>query len=97
MPRISFAKNNRPTLEAPSGANLMQVLLTAEVPVASSCHGDGVCAKCRLEIVEGASSLDPRNETEEFLAERFSLKKNQRISCQVAVGTQDLVIDATYW
>jgi 2Fe-2S ferredoxin len=97
MPKISFAKNNRADIEAPEGANLMQVLLGAEVPVASSCHGDGVCAKCRLEIVQGIESLNDRNETEEFLAERFSLKKNQRVSCQVLVGTQDLIIDATYW
>ncbi|MFN7729223.1 MAG: 2Fe-2S iron-sulfur cluster-binding protein [Bdellovibrio sp.] len=97
MPKISFAKNNRAPTQAQEGANLMQVLLGAEVPVASSCHGDGVCGKCRLEIVQGAESLSARNEAEEFLAERFGLKKNQRVSCQVVVGTQDLIIDATYW
>jgi len=97
MPVIRFSKKNRAEITALAGANLMQVLLSADVPVASSCHGDGVCPKCRVEVKEGLESLAPRNEAEEFLAERFELKNNVRISCQVQLGTEDLVLDTTYW
>lgn len=72
----------------------MQVLLAAGIPVASSCHGDGVCAKCRLQITSGKVSSP--NETEKFLSERFQLKPETRISCQIQV-LSDLTIDATYW
>ncbi|MBX2994268.1 MAG: 2Fe-2S iron-sulfur cluster binding domain-containing protein [Bdellovibrionaceae bacterium] len=97
MPKISFAKPGRAAFDAAPGTNLMQALLDHDVPVASSCHGDGVCAKCRIEVSQGLESLGARNETEEFLAERFSLKKNVRISCQVRLGDQDLTVDTTYW
>ena len=96
MPQIKFAKNNHAPLEVPVGANLMQSLLAAGLPVASSCHGDGVCAKCRMEITEGAAQLPKPNETEEFLIERFNLAKNIRVSCQVHVQA-DLTLQATYW
>lgn len=96
MPFIRFSKGNRPPLEVETGANLMRALLAAGIPVASSCHGDGVCAKCRLEVTAGSEALAAPNETEAFLKERFQLKKETRISCQVEVRA-DLTVDATYW
>lgn len=96
MPVISFAKKHRPDITVASGANLMKALLAAETPVASSCNGDGVCAKCRLTITAGASNLSVANETEKFLKEKFQLKSNQRISCQVSV-LGDVEVDASYW
>lgn len=96
MPWISFAKKNKPALKVIPGANLMKSLLEAEVPVASSCNGDGVCAKCRLEITQGSENLSHPNETELFLKEKFELKKSQRISCQTFV-LDDVEIDASYW
>jgi 2Fe-2S ferredoxin len=95
MPRIQFRKN-RPALEVPVGANLMQVLLEAGLPVASSCRGDGVCAKCRIEIVEGGKHLSLESDREAFLRDRFSLSRAERISCQVQV-LGDITIDASYW
>ncbi|WP_373998783.1 2Fe-2S iron-sulfur cluster-binding protein [Bdellovibrio bacteriovorus] len=95
MPLISF-KKNRPAFEVPSGANLMKSLLEAGLPVASSCDGDGVCAKCKIIIVEGKENLTPENETEAFLRESKDLPKDVRISCQTHV-IGDVTIDATYW
>jgi len=93
MPTISFVKP-RPSIEVPSGKNLMQALLEAGLPVASSCRGDGVCGKCRIQIVSG--TLAPESDLEKFLRERHSIPPGFRVSCQVAV-TDDLVVDATYW
>ncbi len=95
MATITLVKSGR-KIEALAGSSLMKSLLAAGVPVASSCHGDGVCAKCRVQILEGAENLSLRNETEVFLAEKASLKKNERISCQVEV-LSDVVVDASYW
>ncbi|KYG69271.1 hypothetical protein AZI87_08705 [Bdellovibrio bacteriovorus] len=95
MPLISF-KKNRPAFEVPSGANLMKSLLEAGLPVASSCDGDGVCAKCKITIVEGKENLTPENETEAFLRESKDLPKDVRISCQTQV-IGDVTVDATYW
>ncbi|MGZ3768789.1 MAG: 2Fe-2S iron-sulfur cluster-binding protein [Bdellovibrio sp.] len=95
MPLISFKKNRAP-ITVPFEVNLMEALLEAGVPVASSCNGDGVCAKCKIIVVEGKNNLSKENETEIFLKQKFSLSADQRISCQTKV-TGDITIDATYW
>lgn len=94
--KISFAKPVHVPIEVDAGANLMEVVVAAGLPVASSCSGEGVCAKCRLNVLEGLDNLSPRDDLEEFLAERYELKNNQRISCQCRV-LGDIKVDATYW
>lgn len=74
----------------------MQALLDGGLPVASSCSGDGVCAKCRVMVLEGNDHLSPENETEAFLRETKSVPKGTRISCQVQV-LGDITVDTTYW
>lgn len=93
---IRFARGSRPPIPVEVGQNLMQSLLDAQVPVASSCHGDGVCAKCRLVVTSGKENLSPIEETEAFLQERENLGRHQRISCQVRV-LGDVTVDAPYW
>ncbi len=95
MPKIEFAKN-RPPLEVPVGVNLMRALQNADIPVASSCDGDGVCVKCRLQILEGAKNLSPETELEEHLREMHDIPKNERVSCQTQV-LGDVKINASYW
>ena len=74
----------------------MKVLLSAEVPVASSCHGDAVCAKCKVVVNHGLDQIASANVAEKFLAQKFQLKSNQRLSCQVLVEG-DIEIDTGYW
>ncbi len=81
------------TIDVEPGSNLMNVLLNAGLPVASSCHGDGVCSMCRVQI-EGEA-----NEPAEY--EIASMKRNscdsdERLSCQVIVNS-DLKIYTRYW
>jgi 2Fe-2S ferredoxin len=95
MPVISFKKNRTP-LTVETGENLMEALLKGGLPVASSCSGDGVCAKCRIQIVSGAENLTAENETEKFLRETKKVAPDSRISCQVQV-IGDITVDASYW
>ncbi len=95
MPVIRFAKNREPLTVEP-GANLMDSLLAAGLPVASSCHGDGICAKCRIQIVAGAENLSPINPREQILRDRLRIAREYRISCQTLV-LGDITVDATYW
>ncbi len=95
MPKIMFIKN-KPDIEVPMGANLMQSLLGAGLPVASSCNGDGVCSKCRIKIIDGQKNLSEINDTELILKEQNSLGKELRISCQVEIFG-DVTVDASYW
>jgi 2Fe-2S ferredoxin len=95
MPRISFQKD-RPPIEVENGANLMKSLLEAGLPVASSCDGDGVCAKCRIQIIEGGENLSEEGDLELFLKEKNKIAKEFRISCQTAIHG-DIKISASYW
>lgn len=74
----------------------MTSLLDADIPVASSCNGDGVCAKCKVTIIEGAENLSIENEIENFLKQKISIPAHTRISCQTIVNG-DITIDTTYW
>lgn len=74
----------------------MQALLDAGMPVASSCHGDAVCGKCKIEILAGKENLSPIESGEEILRRRLRIRDPYRISCQSRV-LGDITVDATYW
>lgn len=95
MPLISFKKNRSP-LFVSQGTNLMKSLLEAGLPVASSCDGEGVCAKCRILVLEGAEHLSAETDLEQFLKEKNKIPDHIRISCQTRV-LGDITIDASYW
>lgn len=95
MPVISFAKN-QPPITVESGAGLMKSLLDAGLPVASSCKGDGICAKCRIIVVEGAENLSQINPLEQMLRDRLRIAHEYRISCQTQV-LGNVKVDASYW
>ena len=95
MSKIQFLKNNR-TIIASSDKTLMTMLLENNIPVASSCHGDGVCGKCKLNILNGSGNLSQPTELELILAAKYELNSRQRISCQTFVNG-DVTVDATYW
>ncbi len=96
MPKIEFRKTHFKSFEVPKGANLMKSLLSQGRPVASSCQGDGVCGKCKIEIVSGMENLSQENEVEVFLREKNQIPKGTRISCQVKIFG-DVTVDTGYW
>ncbi len=95
MPKISFVKS-RPSFDVESGALLMPTLLAQGLPVASSCHGEGVCSKCRIKIVTGAENLSPETDLERTLRKRNRVDDGLRISCQTRV-LGDVTADTDYW
>ncbi len=95
MPIIRFIKN-LPEIQVESGAVLMKSLIAAGLPVASSCHGDGVCSKCRVRVVEGVENLSKIGDLEQTLRDRNRLSPEYRISCQTHV-LGDVTVDTGYW
>lgn len=95
MAKIKFVKPI-PEIEVERGAFLMPSLITAGLPVASSCNGDGVCGKCRIQIVEGHENLSPPESIETGLRDRLKIPRMTRVSCQTQV-LGDVRVDASYW
>jgi 2Fe-2S ferredoxin len=95
MPTIRFVKKY-PEIQVESGANLMEKLLMAGLPVASSCHGDGICGKCRIRIITGVENLSKIGSVEQLVRDRLNVPREYRISCQTQI-LGDILIDTAYW
>lgn len=74
----------------------MNSLQDAGIPVASSCGGDAVCAKCLLKVTAGAENLSAPTPEELFLKEIHDIPDDTRVSCQARV-LGDVTVDARYW
>ena len=81
------------TIDVEPGVNLMNALLEAGLPVASSCHGDGICSMCRVKI-EG--NVKPPADFEVQTLKRNKCVDGERLSCQVEVS-DDIAVTTKYW
>lgn len=77
-------------------ATLMEGLKQAGLPVASSCRGEGVCTKCRVQIIAGAENLSPPTDLELLAYETELLPAVWRLSCQCRV-LGDVTVKTSYW
>lgn len=77
MPRVTFADEGK-SAEFPSGKTLLSCAEEMGVRVSHVCGGDGACGTCRIEVVEGASSLTPPTPDETYK----ELDPPYRLSCQ---------------
>lgn len=84
------------SLEGSPTETVFQTLRKHDIPVASSCLGDGVCGKCRLTISEGLENVSAVEPLEQKLIDKYQLSPQQRISCQ-CFAKGDLTITSTYW
>jgi 2Fe-2S ferredoxin len=99
MPRVKIRMTHAQKIEeidAPKKSNLLKLLQSKGISVGSACGGMGICASCKVTVIQGASHLSPPNEIEEDLAERNNLQRNERISCQTEV-LGDIEITTGYW
>ncbi len=95
MPEVQLPQLNR-VLQVETGANLMRALLKAGIPVASSCNGDCVCGKCKLEVHSLSGDLPEAKEDEKFLIQKLKISPGFRLSCQIHVFA-DLKVTSRYW
>ena len=92
MPKISVPQKNL-SFDVKSGTNLMNALLEAGIPVASSCHGDGICSMCRMQV---QGTVAPPTDFEASALKRNKAQVGERLSCQVSVEN-DIVVKTRYW
>ncbi|MFM1881388.1 MAG: ferredoxin [Pseudomonadota bacterium] len=76
------------------GSNLCRSLLDHGVDIEHACEMSRACTTCHVVIRQGFSSLTPSEEDEDDLLDRaWGLTPQSRLSCQVAVGSQDLEVE----
>ena len=80
--------------EVSEGSNLCRSLLEHGVDIEHACEMSRACTTCHVVIRQGFASLTPPEEDEDDLLDRaWGLTPQSRLSCQVAVGGQDLEVE----
>lgn len=80
--------------QLPEGENLCRALLANGVEIEHACEMSKACTTCHVVVRSGFQSLEPAEEDEEDLLDRaWGLTSQSRLSCQVAVGSQDLEVE----
>ena len=99
MPQIIFLPHEErcpegAVLQAEPGDNLIEVALDAGINIEHACEMSCACTICHVFVREGFDSLEESDETEDDLLDKaWGLEPDSRLSCQVEVGDEDLVIE----
>jgi ferredoxin, 2Fe-2S len=81
-------------VEAPAGQSLCDALLGSDIEIEHACEKSCACTTCHVVVREGFDTLDDAEEKEEDLLDRaWGLEATSRLSCQVILGEEDLVIE----
>ena len=75
---------------------LLDAAWRADVPLASSCGGQGVCGDCVVRIVEGEENLLPPDAVEQAWFDRRPRPAGVRLACRLRVRGP-AVVATTYW
>ena len=81
-------------IDAPAGKSLCDAMLDSEVEIEHACEKSCACTTCHVVIREGFETLAEAEEKEEDLLDKaWGLEATSRLSCQVILGEDDLVIE----
>lgn len=67
-----------------AGQSLLDVCLSAGVPLTHACGGKAKCSTCRVLVAEGLEHASPRTAAEERIAGRLQFSPSIRLGCQVS-------------
>lgn len=95
MPILTIHPSMR-KLYAESDKTIFSVLRKNNIPIGSSCGGDGICDKCRVTIMDGKNNLSEMNEAELRLRNEHSFEHDERVACQTKIHG-DVMITTGYW
>lgn len=99
MPQIIFLPHEEicpdgAVLKAKPGDNLIELALENGIEIEHACEMSCACTTCHVIVREGFDSLEESDELEDDLLDKaWGLEPDSRLSCQVEVGEEDLVIE----
>jgi ferredoxin len=92
---VTFVRLGREAA-AKENETLLDVARRAAVPLGNSCGGVGICARCRVTVLEGADHLSPPTSIESRIGAARGFAADERMACQ-AVVMGECRITTTYW
>ena len=99
MPQIIFLPHEErcpegAVIECASGEKLIEIALRNGVDIEHACEKACACTTCHVIVREGFDSLRESDETEDDLLDKaWGLEPDSRLSCQVVLGAEDLVVE----
>lgn len=94
--RIRFLPSEK-ELEIEAGeVTLLEATRAVGLPIASACGENGACARCGLEIVEGADAIEAPSDREVRIKQRNRIDEALRLACRVRPSA-DVTVRAAYW
>ena len=81
-------------LEADTGETVLNVILKNDIDLEHACEKVCACTTCHVILREGFDSVEESDELEDDLLDKaWGLEPDSRLSCQVVVAKEDLVVD----
>ncbi|HBD23413.1 MAG TPA: ISC system 2Fe-2S type ferredoxin [Oceanospirillaceae bacterium] len=99
MPQIIFLPHEELcpdgiVAEAQAGETILDVALANGIELEHACEKSCACTTCHIHVREGFDSLPEADELEEdYLDKAWGVDPDSRLSCQVIVEDQDLVVE----
>ncbi|MEN0059985.1 MAG: 2Fe-2S iron-sulfur cluster-binding protein [Bdellovibrio sp.] len=91
---INFLPDELDVLVSQKDRTVLDVAVRGGVDLPHSCGGNGTCGTCRVRVLKGLESLEPRNEIEQEMAQDRNFDEDERLSCQIApVAGLSVLID----
>jgi len=93
--RVDFIRLDR-FAEAKENETVLDAARRAGAPLGNSCGAVGICARCRVRVLDGAAHLSAPTNIELRTAAARGFEADERLACQ-AVVTGDVKVTTSYW
>lgn len=99
MPKITILPHHEicpegAEVELESGSSLCKALLEKGIKIEHACEMSKACTTCHVVVRKGFNGLEEMDDIEADLLDRaWGLEADSRLSCQVIVANDDLVIE----
>ena len=93
--RLRTSREER-TVVVDDGKTLLDAALSAGLPVARACGGEGLCGRCGLKVLAGGTGLSAEATDEAEAKERNRVPGEWRLACRARVHGP-LEVTAGYW
>ncbi len=84
------------TFACADGETLLEAAWRADVPLASSCGGQGVCGDCVVRVVDGLVDVAEPDAVEQAWRLRRDAAACERLACRMTLRG-GVVVSTTYW
>ena len=103
MARITFLPHKEicpdgAEIEAERGESVCEAALRNGMEIEHACEMSCACTTCHIYVRQGFDSLPEADDLEEdYLDKSWGVDPDSRMSCQVRVENEDLVVDITMY